>query len=324
MLRRPRVDDDSAERNYRVVAAEAGYLHPTYAEALRELGAPRLLPRSRGWVLERKVPGTDAVDAMGCYPLFACRDWSTLKDDLANVGTEWVSLTVVVDPFGDCTVEQLRSCFADAVVEFKQHHVADLQRPREEYVSRHHQRNVRKAMRRVTVELCENPKQLSDAWVELYRGLIRKRGIKGFSAFSKSSLEQQLAVPGLVALKATAGDRDVCILLFFVYNDVAYYHLGASSEEGYALGASHALLWAALEHFASCGLRWLNLGAGAGLHGADEDGLTRFKRGWSSETRPAWLCGRIFDRSKYEELVKAWAHSADRGYFPMYRAGELR
>ena len=52
------------------------------------------------------------------------------------------------------------------------------------------------------------------------------------------------------------------------------------------------------------------------------NGLAMFKRGWASETRRTYFCGRIFDRAAYETLAKA------RGllgveYFPVYRCGEF-
>src|SRR5690349_8434686 len=69
-----------------------GYLHPAYAESLSEFGRPRLLPRSRGWILERPIPACPYFDAMGCYPLFTCHDWSELPGDLVDLGSELVSL----------------------------------------------------------------------------------------------------------------------------------------------------------------------------------------------------------------------------------------
>jgi hypothetical protein len=77
-----------------------GYLHPGYAASLAEFGTPRLLPRSEGWILERQIPGSPYSDGMGCYPLFACQDWSQLHADLESIGSELVSLALVTDPFG--------------------------------------------------------------------------------------------------------------------------------------------------------------------------------------------------------------------------------
>src|SRR5229473_8652620 len=96
-----------------------GYAHPGYAASLSEFGTPRLLPRSGGWILERRIPGCQERDAMGCYPLFACQHWSQLHADLDEIGSELVSVTLVTDPFGGYQEGLLRQCFPDQVVPFK-------------------------------------------------------------------------------------------------------------------------------------------------------------------------------------------------------------
>ncbi len=60
-------------------AGASGYLHRAYAEALAGYGRPRELPRSRGWILQRRIAAWAESDAMWCYPLFCCRDWSGLR-----------------------------------------------------------------------------------------------------------------------------------------------------------------------------------------------------------------------------------------------------
>ncbi len=112
------------------------------------------------------------------------------------------------------------------------------------------------------------------------------------------------------------------MILWYVQNGVAYYHLGAYTEEGYQLRASFALFRKALEYFAESGLHYANLGAGAGIGSGADDGLTRFKRGWSTCLRTTYICGRIFDRQEYDRLVRARGVEAT-GYFPAYRKGEF-
>jgi hypothetical protein len=151
--------------------------------------------------------------------------------------------------------------------------------------------------------------------------LTERHGIDGIKAFSAVAFREQLAVPGIVALRAVADGEVVGGHLWYVQGDVAYSHLAASSPRGYDLDASYALYWYALHHFRGI-VRWLNLGAGAGLDPQGDDGLTRFKRGWSSDTRLAFFCGRIFDRSRYQEVVRMRGGPAT-SYFPAYRWGEF-
>jgi hypothetical protein len=259
---------------------------------------------------------------MGCYPLFACHDWSQLHADLEELDREWVSLSLVTDPLAEYDAAYLCWCFGDVVIPFKQHFVVDLSRPVDTCVSKHHRRYARKALKDVSVEICKSPMHLLDDWVDLYATLSERHKIKGILAFSRSSFAKQLRVPGIVAFRATYQGTTVGALLWYVQGEASYYHLGASSPLGYELRTSFALFWSAIEYFAASGLRRLDLGAGAGVTGDGTDGLARFKRGWSTGTRTAYFCGRIFDQARYAELARARGVSAD-GYFPAYRKGEF-
>lgn len=299
-----------------------GYLHPGYVQSLSEFGTPRKLPRSKGWILERQIPGFPYRDAMGCYPLFACQDWSQLYADLEDMGKKLISLSLVTDPFGEHDEAYLHQCFRDVVIPFKEHFVIDLSRPMDTFVCGHHRRYTRKALRQLHIERCEDPTQFINEWVDLYAALIERHNIKGILAFSELAFGKQLSVPGIVALRAVSEETTVGMLLWYVQGEVGYYHLGASSATGYELRASFAMFWSAIEYFAANGLRWLNLGAGAGVKSNGTDGLSRFKRGWSTGTRTAYFCGRIFDQARYAEIVKVKGIPTI-SYFPAYRKGEF-
>jgi hypothetical protein len=302
--------------------AGTGYLSPDYVAALGEFGAPRPLPRSGGWILERPVAGTHLRDAMGPYPLLACRDWTPLVADLDEIGGELVSLVGVTDPFGNYDEESLRRAFPDLILPFKDHFVVGLGPPPESFVASHHQRNARKALAQVDVVVA-SPGDADEAWVSLYSNLIARHSIQGIAAFSPASLRAQLKVPGATLFCAMKDDEMVGATLWYRQGQTAYYHLGAYSQDGYALKASFALFWRMLEHFTAAGLAALDLGGGAGLRQDEEDGLTRFKRGWSTGTRKAWLVGRIFDHEAYAALTRGRS-TGEASYFPAYRSEEPR
>jgi hypothetical protein len=297
-----------------------GYLHSQYAESLSEFGTPRELPRCGGWVLERPIPGFPYRDAMGCYPLFACEDWSQLSSDVEDMSEDLVTLAVVTDPFGAYDEAFLRRCFSEVVIPFKQHYIVDLEQPLDSFVSSHHRRNALKAGRDVTVEICERPAEVLDIWDRLYATLIERHQIKGITRFSRNSFARQLTVPGMVAFQACYRGECVGMTLWYVQGQVGYYHLGAYSAIGYELHASFALFAYSVDYFAKH-LRWLDLGAGAGLGQGNNDGLARFKHGWSTGSRTAYFCGRIFNVDKYTEIVRA-KEICKTSYFPAYRQGE--
>jgi hypothetical protein len=297
-----------------------GYADRAYAESLAEFGRPRELPRCGGWLLERAIEGTTWHDAMGCYPFFACRDWRLLADDLESLGTDLVSVTIVADPFGGHDPALLRDAFPDVCVPFKEHFVTDLARPVAEVAASHHERNARRALDVIEVAEVARPVDYLDDWVALYDALAARHGIAGLRRFSRESFARQLSTPGIAMLRAVRDGQTVGATLWYAAGDVVYYHLGAYQEAGYEAGASFALFWRAIELFGARGSRWLSLGAGAGATPDDNDGLTRFKRGWATGTRTAWLCGRVLNESRYTTLGAAMPPAR---YFPVYRAGEF-
>ena len=297
----------------------AGYGSAEYSASLSDFGTPRHLPLSGGWVLDRPIAGSACTDAMGCYPLFTCQDWGKLQPDVARLSDELVSLALVADPFGDYRVQDLEATF-DRVLPFKQHLVADLATPRSSFVSRHHQRETVRAVKRVDVERCARPLSLLDEWIALYACLCARHKITGIGAFSARAFEKQLSVPGLVMFRARSRNATVGIHLWYLQRDVAYFHLAAANAEGYKLMASYALLWEALGSL-SRDVRWLDLGA-APDRSERAGGLEQFKQGWSTGTRPALLCGKVLQPDQYRRLTNA-AGIAQTSYFPAYRATDL-
>jgi hypothetical protein len=287
-----------------------------YAASLGEFGRPRRLEAAEGWVLQRPIPGLPDLDAMGCYPFFACRRWDRLAEDLETLG-DLVSLVLVADPFGDFEPSTLAETFNRGLVPFKEHQIVELGLPVESLADAHHRRNARKALGLVEVERVERPAEWLEDWVDLYGTLIARHEIRGMARFSRRSFALLFAMPGLVAFRAEAEGSTVGMLLWLVDGDVAYYHLGAYSESGYSRRASFALFWRAIEWFGGR-VRWLDLGAGAGLE-AGSGGLDRFKAGWSNGTRTAYLGRHVFQPDRYDAIARVRGTEGAR-FFPSYRA----
>jgi hypothetical protein len=298
--------------------ATAGYGNPLYAESLAEFGEVRRLPRSGGALIVRDIPGTDLRDAVGPYPLFACEDPRGLAADLSALGGV-VSAVLVPDPLGGFTPDLLRAAFPDLCVPYKTHFLADLTVAEEARVAKGHRRHLRRAGSALAVEHAERPADWLDQWCGLYLSLTERHGVRGMAEFSRAAFATQLRTPGVRAFRARAGGDTVAMELWFAVGGVAYYHLGASSAEGYRLSAAYAVMHGALAHFAAEGLRVAELGGAAGLADDPSDGLARFKRGWSTSTTTSYLCGRVTDRANYDRLTVAVGGPGDGAYFPAYR-----
>jgi hypothetical protein len=297
-----------------------GYMHPQYPESLSEWGTPRELPRCGGWILERQIPGFPGWDAMGCYPLFMCRNWAQLAPDLNDLGDDLVSLALVTDPFGSYESADLYRHF-DVVFPFKEHYVVDLQRPINEIVSRHHRYYARKVSEKVQIEVSEDPIRYIDEWMALYTALTLRHKITGIRAFSRAAFLKQLKIPGLVMFRAILHDTMVGAALCFMQEDVAYGHLMGINEAGHEMGVTYGLYWSHLSYLAGK-VHWLDWGGTSGFQNNREDGLSQFKRGWSTGTRTAFFCGKIINQAKYDGLVEVNTLPETK-YFPKYRSGEM-
>ena len=297
-----------------------GYLHRLYVESLAEFGVPRELASAGGWILQRQTPVPGLQDAMGCYPLFCCHDWQRLNEDFRRLQDTVVCLSLVADPFGNHTPDLLRSLF-EVILPFKQHFVADLGLPLEQFTSARHRKCARRALQKISVEICSNPSAHLDEWVRLYDHLIERHHITGMRRFSRESFAKQLSVPGMVMFRATEGDELLSLDLWYVQGEVAQGHLVGTSPRGYELCVSYGLKLFILQYFTGK-VRWVNLGAAPGVNAQADNGLACFKRGWSSETRTAYFCGKILNPSAYRELVRA-TRSEGTEFFPAYRDGEF-
>ena len=288
---------------------KTGYLSPAYAQAFEEFGELLELSHSDAHILVRSIPGSPHHDAMSLYPFMCCQRWSSLKDDVPKLQHDLVSLTVVTSPFHGPDLSDL-STF-DFSRPYKDHFVTYLNHP---CISSHHTRDATKALKEVDAEVCAKPTAWTRDWTNLYDNLTTRHNIQGVTRFSYASLEKQLAVPGAVLIRTSKKGRTTCMLLWYVQDDIAYYHLGASSDEGYQLQSSYAAFWASIAFFRGQ-VEALSLGAGAGAECDGSDGLSRFKKGWSNGTLKTYLCGKVLNQERYEEL----SAGRDTDFFPAYR-----
>jgi hypothetical protein len=115
-------------------------------------------------------------------------------------------------------------------------------------------------------------------WLLQRYDLDRKlRGYRGPS--NKLALQLTLAarVQGeALVLIASHGEERIAGILVVRHGDTATYLVGWTGAEGRRLGATHLLLWQAMEALASDGVRRLDLG---GINPEAAPGLTLFKRG---------------------------------------------
>ncbi len=296
------------------------YSHKIYALSFEEKFSARALPNAGVWLLERKIENTELFDLISVYPFSLCNNWQAFGDDLDKLrnGDKPVSLAMVIDPLNRPDTVLLQSLFNHTAKPFKQHFLIDFSTDPLASIASHHRRNARKAFKKLEIEFCRQPLEHADDWVRLYGELIRRHDIHGIAAFSDSMLRKQLQTPGLEMARAVHNNRTVGICLWMRDHRHAWYHLAAYSSLGYELGASFAIFHESIRRFERKDVEILNLGGGAGTT-AKEDGLTRFKRGWSNKEDSAWFCGHVLDPGSYDALTERTGTSQS-DFFPAYRS----
>jgi len=295
-----------------------GYRHPLYAQSFAAFGRPVACPDAGAHLLARPIPG-GGEDLSGPYPMLFAGRLDRLEGDLARLTRAPggpVSVVFVLDPFADDPPGALPGF--DVVRPFKTHFLTRLDRPWDEIASKHHRYHARRCARTLRAAPVADPASRADIFWSFFETLIRRRGLSGMSALSPEIVRAHLALPGVDLIEASDDGGPVAAGIWCRVGTVAYSHLQAMSPAGYAKDAGYALHRAALEHFRGR-VEWLDLGGMAGTVDTPEDGLYRFKKGWATDARPSWLCGRILDRPRYAELVR---RTGTRGaaFFPAYRA----
>ena len=291
------------------------YATPAYAKTLAHVGRALYVPAWGTCVIARDWHGR-AEDAVGPYPISCLASDSDLEmglEDIRKAG--FVSVTLVVDGLLGPPISRLRNTFTVARP-FKTHYLVDeaigAYQP-----SKHHRHELRRAAQRGVEVRIVPLLDILDAWIGLYDGLVSRHRIAGVQRFPRESFEALANCEGLSAIAAFIGEELVSCHLWFQYKEFAWSHLAATNALGYASGAAYAVYDHSIRNFSG---HLINLGGGAGIGDAADDGLARFKAGFSNRTHSAYLLGSVLDPATYQALCIE-RRGVDAGdYFPAYRA----
>lgn len=295
-------------------------MHPysteAYADSLAHWGRAVRVPEWGCSVIARPVVD-DLEDVAGTYPLGVIDQNANIRAGIDRLREQcFVSIVVTVDDFNRPSLDRLSQAF-DSVSPFKTNFVY---RPaRGLRYGEHHAYQIRRALRVVRVGPIDL--QLENvAWRKLYANLVRRRRLHGLHAFPDSYHEALSRLAGVTAIGAWVEGELVSCSVWIRYGDHVNSHLGASAEEGYAIGAAYAVYDASLRYFADA--KVVNLGGGAGLTDSWRSGLGQFKRGFANGTAQSYMCRTVLSRAIYDALVHRLGRRVESAFFPAYRSLE--
>jgi len=266
-------------------------------------------------MLKRGIGETGLTDVTGCYPVCVIDAHADLTRDFAGLHAAGaVSLTLVTDVYFRPDPARLQEMF-DLVRPFKTHYLHDYTRARR--IASHHRYEVKRAASACDIRVVPYEAHL-DEWLTLYRYLVARHGITGIQNLSDHYFHALAKLKNVLAIGAFSDDALISMHLWVEHENVLYSHLAASNDEGYRMRAAYAIHDYVLREYGE--ERHIDLGGGAGLADDPDDGLARFKKGFSNDAAPCFLCGKIFDAERYERLSEMAAPHGIAGYFPRYRS----
>lgn len=292
------------------------YTTQAYAAALSHWGQPLHVPVWRTSVMTRTIE-QGYQDAAGTYPLAILPVDADIQGGLNFLRDQGlISVVLVLDDVHRPNLNDLKKHF-DIVRPFKTHYTNDPQNGSFSYDS-HHRYELRQALKVVRAEQMDLKTHLP-AWIDLYKTLVLRHGLKGLHDFPARHFETLAELENITTFGAWLDDKLVSCHIWAHHNGYAISHLAASSDKGYKSRAAYAVNDLALQHFSTGKL--LNFGGGAGHTESATDGLAKFKKGFSNRTANAYICGAILDQKRYDELLKKRGlDQKQTDFFPAYRA----
>lgn len=177
----------------------------------------------------------------------------------------------------------------------------------------HHRRVIRKAQR-AELEVAVDEAPSLDEFVALYERTMARLDAESFYLFTPEYWESLRGLPLLLVSARREGEL-LASVLCFASKPWLHYHLGASSDEGRRVGASHLVLYEAASWARDDGYELFHLGGGVG---GRADSLFEFKLRFDPGGQRDFAVGKaIHDEDAYRELAGVAAGAA--GFFPAYR-----
>lgn len=186
---------------------------------------------------------------------------------------------------------------------------------------RHHRRMVRRALgagAEVRVAVCEcGDLDGLTGFRRLYMETMQRVHADAFYLFSDAYWSALVDGVAMVSVEVWQGSEQLAGVLGLTGAPWLHYHLGASSDFGRGLGASHLALYALARWGQGQGYSRLHLGGGVG---GRRDSLFLFKERFAPGGEiPAAIGKAVHDTERYRRLTGQAAVSFE-GFFPAYRA----
>jgi hypothetical protein len=141
---------------------------------------------------------------------------------------------------------------------------------------------------------------------DLYQQTMGRNQATDFFMYDDAYYQHLLSLPeGELMLFAAYQDNTmVAAAMGLVHDDMAFYHLGASTLEASRLGAGNLVLYAMAAGLIERGVGYFSVGGGRTT--AADDPLYRFKKSNATSVAEFHIGTRIIQQEAYDSIVKSW------------------
>ena len=291
------------------------YATETYAHSLPHIGQELYIPQWETSVLIRKIDD-NFKDIIGVYPITVIAKNADLYgglDYLKKMG--FISVVFILDDFNRPSLTVLQPTF-DFIRPFKEHYIYRPSIVRPNY-TKHHRYEINKALKVLHVEKLDLEANI-DRWRALYSELTARHNLKTPHDFPIEHHKLLFQLEGMVAVGAWKDNELVSCHIWIEHNGFVHSHLAASSLAGYKASAAYAVNDMAINYFSDANI--INFGGGAGIVNDPNNGLIKFKQGFSNNVALSYLCGSILNSEVYQKLLQhRRVTDTVTDFFPAYR-----
>jgi len=158
-----------------------------------------------------------------------------------------------------------------------------------------------------------------DNFIKLYEKTMKKNKASSFYFFSKKYYENLLNNKN-IKLYEIKKDNEIISSAFFMFgSNFGHYHLSANDYENRKYNANYFILDQIFEFAKQNDKKYFILGGGT--TSSSEDTLLKFKKKFSSLTKPFYISGKIYNREIYSKYIDIWEKASKQNikYFLKYR-----
>lgn len=174
-------------------------------------------------------------------------------------------------------------------------------------------RAIKKASKnKLYLKVFENDFSLKDEFVALYNETMDRVGSIPYLFFNKEYFDSLFNLPSVIQFVVEYQNEVIASSVCFYSKYYFHYHLGASKKDFLNIRPNDFLFEEMIKYSKLKNCKYIHFGGGN--TNSQEDGLYKFKKGFSRDTAKFYIGKKIHNQEVYNEVVKQWSEKYPEKY----------